>query len=354
MKILALRAWATLSLAFLSTASVSLSAADTNPPPRLTVELRDGSRVVGESVAEKIEFHSALLGKIRLPVKDIRTVEWVSTNSAKLTTSNGDTLMVSFVDSQLPVKTSFGKVELAAGVIRKFSVAIRRAGALPAGEGDIAFGGVNWQAWRTMFEIRDDKLVSLPKPRPGFNYGHSGNGRGPGLVSNIGNPDWRDYALEFECCFGYVDPAFNPYGLATDCRGGGIMFHVTDAKESWNECGSSGYCFSINGDGTWNLNCVYNEYCPSPAGYANMRNDARRMLASGQGLKLDSQNGNKYRIEVRGQRIQIWVDGAQVVDVTDDKMGQTIGGKTLDHGGVGIGWVHDTMGWIRNFSATQL
>ena len=103
-------------------ASSAGSAADTNPPPRLTVELRDGSRVVGESVAKNFRFQSALLGEIKLNVKDIRSVECVSTNSTKLTTANGDALTVSFVDSGFAVKTSFGKVELAANSIRTIHV----------------------------------------------------------------------------------------------------------------------------------------------------------------------------------------------------------------------------------------
>ena len=43
----------------------ALRAADPNPPPRLTVEVRDGSRVVGTSVEEKLKFHSALLGDLK-------------------------------------------------------------------------------------------------------------------------------------------------------------------------------------------------------------------------------------------------------------------------------------------------
>jgi hypothetical protein len=97
-------------------------AADTNPPPRLTVDLRDGSRVVGTSVEENFKFHSALLGEIKLVVKDVRALECVSTNTARLTTVKGDTLMVSFVDSEIAVKTGFGKVELPVDSIRKFTV----------------------------------------------------------------------------------------------------------------------------------------------------------------------------------------------------------------------------------------
>ena len=109
-------------------------AADTNPPPRLTVELRDGSRVVGTSVEEELRFHSALLGDLKLEVKDLRALECVSSNSAKLTTANGDTLTVSLVDASLAVKTSFGQVELAADSIRRCTVsATGAAGAHPAG-----------------------------------------------------------------------------------------------------------------------------------------------------------------------------------------------------------------------------
>jgi hypothetical protein len=44
---------------------IASKAADTNPPPCLTVELRDGSRVVGTSGGEHFNFHSALLGITR-------------------------------------------------------------------------------------------------------------------------------------------------------------------------------------------------------------------------------------------------------------------------------------------------
>ncbi len=39
---------------------------------------------------------------------------------------------------------------------------------------------------------------------------------------------------------------------------------------------------------------------------------------------------------------------------TDDKMGEAIGGQTLDHGGITCTWGFESMGWIRNFSANQL
>ena len=128
--------------------------ADPTPPPRLTVELRDGSRVVGTSVEKNFKFHSALLGKIKLDVNAIRSVECVSSNTMKLTTTNGDLLTVSFADSEFAVKTSFGRVELAVDSVRMLSVTLGAVGstlrlpglvALWSGEGnaDDSAGGNN-------------------------------------------------------------------------------------------------------------------------------------------------------------------------------------------------------------------
>jgi len=89
---------------------------------RLTVELRDGSRVVGTSVEPHLRFHSALLGDFKLDVKDIRSIDCSTPHSARLTAANGDVLMVSFVDSEFTVDTSFGKVKLQSKSVRQFSV----------------------------------------------------------------------------------------------------------------------------------------------------------------------------------------------------------------------------------------
>ena len=109
-------------------------AAGDNPPPRLTIELRDGSRVVGQSVDEQLKFDSSLLGDLKLAVKDIRAIECVSTNSAKLTTASGDVITGWFGNDELHVKTGFGKVELAVNSIRHLTVSATRApGKLPPG-----------------------------------------------------------------------------------------------------------------------------------------------------------------------------------------------------------------------------
>lgn len=126
--------------------SMLVHAADTNPAPRLTIELRDGSRVMGSSVEDRMKFHSALLGDLKLKVRDIRSVDCAgaATNAAKLTTSAGDVLTVSFAEQSLAVKTGFGKVELAPDTVRRLSVSTfdtagaRRPGLVArwSGEGD--------------------------------------------------------------------------------------------------------------------------------------------------------------------------------------------------------------------------
>ncbi|MEI6809111.1 MAG: LamG domain-containing protein, partial [bacterium] len=212
---------------------------------------------------------------------------------------------------------------------------------LPAGEGSIAFGGVNWMPLRHAAEVQGDKLVTLPRARAGFNYGHGGSGRGSWLMTNIGSEQWKDYSVEFEFCM-------------PEMAGGAIMVHVVDFKESWNENGWSTYYISVGADGSMGLSCMYNMYCHVPSGHGDMRADCERPIATGKGVKIDPKNGNKFRIDVRGISIKVWVDGTQILDAQDEKMGETIGGKTLDHGGVGFSWTHDSTGWIRNFSAKRL
>jgi len=85
------------------------------------------------SVEKYLRFHSALLGDFKLEAKEIRALEFVATNSTKLCTANGDVLTVKLADSELAVKTSFGKVELAVDSLRKISVTAGGLGGHPPG-----------------------------------------------------------------------------------------------------------------------------------------------------------------------------------------------------------------------------
>lgn len=101
---------------------------DTNAV-RLTVELRDGSTVVGQGMDKSFPFQSALLGNLDLAMKDIRSIECLTTNSAKLTTTGGDVLTVGFARTELQLQTGFGKVELPVASVRRLTVSVPRAAA---------------------------------------------------------------------------------------------------------------------------------------------------------------------------------------------------------------------------------
>ena len=103
--------------------------AGTNSPEvRLTVELRDGSRVVGSPVKKNLKFRSVLLGEFQLAFADILSVDCVSSNSAKVATSQGDALTVTLSDAALALKTGFGKVEMTPDLVRRITVSTVGAG----------------------------------------------------------------------------------------------------------------------------------------------------------------------------------------------------------------------------------
>jgi hypothetical protein len=92
---------------------------------RLAVELQDGSRVVGKSGDEKFEFHSEILGEMKLPLEQIGLIECQpKTNTVKLTTANGDKLAVSFVTREIHIETSFGNVKVPVDTIQRLQVSV--------------------------------------------------------------------------------------------------------------------------------------------------------------------------------------------------------------------------------------
>lgn len=99
------------------------------PACRLTAELRDGSRVVSTGTEKDVRFHSALFGDFQVAIPQIRSVECGTRNTATLLTTNGDRLAVSFVDANLPLKTAFGKIDVAVAQLRKLTVSATGNGA---------------------------------------------------------------------------------------------------------------------------------------------------------------------------------------------------------------------------------
>jgi hypothetical protein len=107
------------------------SAAAGTDTARLTIELRDGSHVIGKSLEDTLNFHTAAMGDLKLAWPAIRSIEYAGANTemARLTAANGDVYEVQFAVASLGVETSFGKTELPVKLIRS----IRISAAVQAG-----------------------------------------------------------------------------------------------------------------------------------------------------------------------------------------------------------------------------
>lgn len=327
---------------------------DAKPVVRVTVELLDGSRIVGtpDVVSLPVELEFA---KLDVPLHLLAGCELRHKDRvAVVAFANGDRLTGRLALEELPLESSVGRITPKLEQVSRLSFTTLRAGPLPPGNAGTPFGGVRWLTWRTGFEVRDGRFTSLPAAREGFHYGHDGHGRGPMLATNVGSRDWRDYRVDVRFCMPGVDPAFDPYGLGADFRGGMICFHVADAKESHNDRGLTAYCLGIDGDGGWRLEGIVNAFCDQPVGYGNAREDARRRLADGKGLRVDRTRGNRYSITVAGRRIRILVDDEEIVDLVDERMDEVVGERTLGHGGVAFVGGFDSMIWIEDFAAVAL
>ena len=94
--------------------------------PQLTIELRDGSRLLGKSLDDPLKFHSPSLGDLKLPVAGIGSLKLTdngdNSSAARLTATNGDVLDVQFIAPTLHVETGFGKSELPVKMIRSIKV----------------------------------------------------------------------------------------------------------------------------------------------------------------------------------------------------------------------------------------
>ena len=115
-------------------ASAAAAAAGTGAV-RLAIELRDGSRVVGKGLDDSLSLHSTAMGDLKLAWPDIRSIEFTgaSTNTVRLTATNGDVYEVQIETPTLRVETSFGKTELQVKLIRSIKVSmVGGTGGLPS------------------------------------------------------------------------------------------------------------------------------------------------------------------------------------------------------------------------------
>jgi hypothetical protein len=126
---------------------VETAFATTNQPTnfRLIIELQDGSRIIGKNGDPAYQFHSDVVGEMKLPLERIRSFECSDkTNSAQLTTINGDSLTVRLTTKDVRLETAFGNLKLPVNLIKRVQIfAISKPGqmrpglvALWLGEGD--------------------------------------------------------------------------------------------------------------------------------------------------------------------------------------------------------------------------
>jgi hypothetical protein len=122
-------------LAFCSNHIQPALAASGQDRSQLTIELRDGSHLVGKDLGETLKFHSTALGNFQLTWAGIRSLEYLNTNTdaAQLTTTNGDVFAVQFMNSTVRVETDFGTNEFPAKLIRSIKVLWKSKIQLPAG-----------------------------------------------------------------------------------------------------------------------------------------------------------------------------------------------------------------------------
>lgn len=339
----------------------------------MTLILVDGSRLVGNSTIESFELQTTDgTKKITVPLSQvlhIKTKKHGREEIAAIVTKKDDKTnkIRGVIDLQsVELETIFGNVDIDIVHLRKLLVVRAYTENNNQGEdGTIAFGGVHWHPWRTAFEIQGDRLVSLPQARPGFDYGHGGHGRGAALSTNVGNTEWRDYSVTFKVGMPGLDRSFNPYGLPEihEAKFIAINFHVADAKESWNDRGLSAYRLNLAESGRveklgsykWRLAKTYNSYSNRQSGWGNLSREGQKLFfESDDGTAFEGMQGATVRIDVIGKHIKAWVNGEKVADLIDEEMGSSIGGQTLDHGGIVIETPWEDMIWISDFSFKPL
>ncbi len=81
----------------------SSNAASTNTAPRLTIELRDGARLVGDGVQTELHFHSNSFGDFN-GIDNIRYLESTSNNITKFLTPKAIRYQLPCQTPSLPLK----------------------------------------------------------------------------------------------------------------------------------------------------------------------------------------------------------------------------------------------------------
>lgn len=244
--------------------SAPAASAATNPPAglRLIVELQDGSKIIGKNGDDNLQFHSEVLGEMKLPLERIRSITCQSkTNLVQLTTSNGDTLTAQFVSKVVHVETAFGNYKLPVNLIKHVQVSVMgklvqtQPGivALWSGENDgndpvgghngVLEGGIDFapgkmgEAFRFNNENADVKIPSSPALDVG-----SGNGFTLAAWINPSDVSQRHPLFEWNVGDGatYWGVHFQIDSISFHAGPGALYANIVDNNGRWHQIHSAG------------------------------------------------------------------------------------------------------------------
>jgi hypothetical protein len=196
---------------------------------------------------------------------------------------------------------------------------------------------------------KDNFLRVVSAPRTGFNYGHSGDGRGAAAFLHIGDKEWKDYRVEMYIWGGGAGE-FNPHKV-DDCANGSfqIYFRTEDYKENWNQPSRTSYMVTLNTapqrcEGkAWPESSLYRVNNWSAANQKEIKE-----LAKIDGRLWKADVANHVIIEVQGRNISIMINGGHALGYYDDDP------QALFYGGMGVQWNWENLGWIDNVIVTKL
>jgi hypothetical protein len=151
-------------------------------PPRVVLNLKEGSRLVGQLHEETLAFQSEIIGKITLPLARLRSLQWRPDQShALLTTLSGDKLQARPAGPDLRLKTAYGELRVPWSLVSQMQVLV------PGKEVGVAGGLVH--RWSAEEDARD---------AVGDQHGRLGGGAGfaPGKVGLAFAFNGTDAAVE--------------------------------------------------------------------------------------------------------------------------------------------------------------
>jgi len=202
---------------------------------RLTLELKDGSRVEGEPLELKWPLHTELVGPVKMEVSQIASIESPKSNSWTVNFRNGDHLKASVDLENIEIKTSFGKVKITPDLIRVIRVSASSAGARHALKFNLGnrveiYNDPSLQFGESPFTI--SLWFKTASQRQYFNFiSKRVNSLGDGWVLGIG-----DQMLGFYC-MGCASPRSQPVSIRDNewhhvviTRSSGQMIFYLDGK----------------------------------------------------------------------------------------------------------------------------